>query len=102
MTGTSCPATPEVPVLQLCVILLMQAHVWGEAQQGYNLEKVSKTGSKKDGNSAGEGTRKEEAVAHETGQEALPKDGGSEVMARCDGLRSECETGGHSGRKRIF
>jgi len=59
---------------------------------------VSKTGSKKDGNLPGEGTGKEEVVAHktqalhtqktnpgiayETGQEALPKQGGSEVIAR--------------------
>jgi len=59
---------------------------------------VSKTGSEKDRNSPGEGTGKEEVVAHktqashtqktnpsvthETGQEALPKQGGSEVVAR--------------------
>jgi len=77
---------------------VVTGNVWDEAQRGYNLEKVSKTGSEKDGNSPGEGTGKEEAVAHETqashtqktnpgiahetGQEALPKQGGSEVIAR--------------------
>ena len=33
MTGTSCPATPEVPVLQLRVIFLMQARVCDGVRQ---------------------------------------------------------------------